>query len=188
MGNRGFTLVLAYIFDAQKLQGQESWRTQNSGKKKSTKITTAAKIITKKPFQKNCFGTINFLKIAKQSLYKADSFACSLANRDKPVASTLQRKCSGGMIFVIITEITKVIVPRNYFVIISARMVTFWVRRPPGGVGFFHAKGRWSKSSCPPSKVCLPWVWKEGTCWDVPDPWGCSKSLCKKSSCAFFVP
>ena len=25
-------------------------------------------------------------------------------------------------------------------------------------------------------------------CLDVPDPWGCSKSLCKKSSCAFFVP
>ena len=25
-------------------------------------------------------------------------------------------------------------------------------------------------------------------CRDVPDPWGCSKSLCKKSSCAFFVP
>ena len=23
---------------------------------------------------------------------------------------------------------------------------------------------------------------------DVPDPWGCSESLCKKSSCAFFVP
>ena len=25
-------------------------------------------------------------------------------------------------------------------------------------------------------------------CRDVPDPWGCSKSLCKKSSGAFFVP
>ena len=25
-------------------------------------------------------------------------------------------------------------------------------------------------------------------CRDVPDPWGCSKTLCKKSSCAFFVP
>ena len=25
-------------------------------------------------------------------------------------------------------------------------------------------------------------------CWDVPDPWGCSKSLHKKSLCAFFVP
>ena len=25
-------------------------------------------------------------------------------------------------------------------------------------------------------------------CQDVPDPWGCSKSLCLKSSCAFFVP
>ena len=25
-------------------------------------------------------------------------------------------------------------------------------------------------------------------CRDVPDPWRCSKSLCKKTSCAFFVP
>ena len=25
-------------------------------------------------------------------------------------------------------------------------------------------------------------------CQDVPDPWGCSKSLCKKSSRASFVP
>ena len=23
---------------------------------------------------------------------------------------------------------------------------------------------------------------------DVPDPWGCSKSLCQKGVCAFFVP
>ena len=41
------------------------------------------------------------------------------------MAATLQRKSSGGIIFVIITKIiTKEIVPRNYFVIISARMVT----------------------------------------------------------------
>ena len=25
-------------------------------------------------------------------------------------------------------------------------------------------------------------------CRDVPDPWRCSKSLCKKTSCAFFIP
>ena len=38
--------------------------------------------------------------------------------------ATLQRKSSGGIIFVIITKIiTKENVPRNYFVIISARMV-----------------------------------------------------------------
>ena len=75
-----------------------------------------------------------------------------------------------------------------------AQRLTFWVRRPPGGVGVFHAKGWWPKSSCPPSKVCLPWVSRRGTgtsqefCRDIPDPWGCSESLCKKSSCAFFVP
>ena len=40
------------------------------------------------------------------------------------MAATLQRKSSGGIIFVIITKIiTKENVPRNYFVIISARMV-----------------------------------------------------------------
>ena len=43
----------------------------------------------------------------------------------------------------------------------------------------FRAKGWWLKSSCPPSKVCLPWVSKEGT-WDVPCPGrlGVFKSLC----------
>ena len=40
------------------------------------------------------------------------------------MAATLQRKSSGGIIFVIITKIiTKENVLRNYFVIISARMV-----------------------------------------------------------------
>ena len=48
-----------------------------------------------------------------------------------------------------------------------AQRLTFWVRRPPGGVGVFHAMGWWPKSSCPPSKVCLPWVSKRGI-WDVP--------------------
>ena len=37
----------------------------------------------------------------------------------------------------------------------STKIITFWVRRPPGGVGVFHAKGWWPKSSCYPSKVCL---------------------------------
>ena len=45
--------------------------------------------------------------------------------------------------------------------------LTFRVRRPHGGVGVFHAKGWWPKTSCPPSKVCLPWVSKRGI-WDVP--------------------
>ena len=61
------------------------------------------------------------------------------------------------------------------------------------GVGVFHAKGWWPKSSCSPSKVCLPFRREESGmsrefCRDVPDPWVCSKSLCKKSSCAVFVP
>ena len=40
-------------------------------------------------------------------------------------------------------------------------------RRPLGGVGVFHAKGWGSKSSCPPSKLRLPWVSKRRI-WDVP--------------------
>ena len=47
---------------------------------------------------KNALPHWIFEKITKQSLYKENSFACSLANRDKPVAATLQRKCSGGII------------------------------------------------------------------------------------------
>ena len=78
-------------------------------------FTIAAKSIT---------STINFVKIANQSLCKANSFACSLANRDKPGAATLQRKWSGGIILVIVTKsITKIIVPRNYFVVVSARIL-----------------------------------------------------------------
>ena len=70
------------------------------------------------------FGAINFVKITKESLYNANSLASFPANRDKPMAATLQSKCSGGINFVIITKIiTKIIVPGNYFVIISARMV-----------------------------------------------------------------
>ena len=48
-----------------------------------------------------------------------------------------------------------------------AQRLSFWVRRPPGGVGVFHAKGWWPKTSCPPSKLCLPWVSKRGI-RDVP--------------------
>ena len=48
-----------------------------------------------------------------------------------------------------------------------AQRLTFWVRRPPGRVGVFHTKGWWPKTSCCPSKVCLPWASKRGI-WDVP--------------------
>ena len=34
-------------------------------------------------------------------------------------------------------------------------------------MGVFHAKGWWPKTSCPPSKLCLPWVSKRGI-RDVP--------------------
>ena len=80
-------------------------------------IPLRPKLLQKILFKQKCFGTTNCVKITKQSLYRANSFAGSLANRDKPVAATLQRKCSCGIIFVTITKIiTKIIVPRNYFV------------------------------------------------------------------------
>ena len=50
-----------------------------------------------------------------------------------------------------------------------AQRLTFWVRRPPGGVGVFLAKGWWPKTSSSPLKFCLPWVSKrEKGIWDVP--------------------
>ena len=71
------------------------------------------------------FGAINFVIITKESLYKANPLACFPPKRDTPVATTLQRKSSGGVILVMITKIiTKETVPGNYFVMISARMVT----------------------------------------------------------------
>ena len=66
---------------------------------------------------------------------------------------------------------TEILRKRGFFWLNQARnkstKINFWVQRPPGGVGVFHAKGWWPKSSCPPSKVCLPWVSKGGI-WDVP--------------------
>ena len=54
------------------------------------------------------------------------------------MAATLRRKCSGGTNFAIMTKlITKIIVPRNYFVIISARMVQS-VRGTGGAVLVYH--------------------------------------------------
>ena len=87
-------------------------------------LPSRPKLLQKSSLHRKCFEAINFVKIAKESLYKTNSLACFLARRDTPVAATLQRKSFGGIIFVIITnKITKIIVPGNYFVIISAKMV-----------------------------------------------------------------
>ena len=64
--------------------------------------------MTKHTLQNIGFGTTNFVKIANQSLYKVKSFTCCRANRDKPVAATLQRKYLGGITFAMTTKmITK---------------------------------------------------------------------------------
>ena len=71
------------------------------------------------------------------------------------MAATLQRKSSGGINFVIITKIiTKDNVPRNYFVIISARMVqeiaaNRWYRQahvPTWNMQLAQHSARWSTS------------------------------------------
>ena len=62
--------------------------------------TIAAKHHKKSSLQRECFGAIDFVKIAKESLYKANSLAGFLAKRDTPVATTLQRISSGGIHFV----------------------------------------------------------------------------------------
>ena len=69
----------------------------------------------------------------------------------------------------------------------STKILTFWARRLPG---VFHSKGWGSKSSCHRSKVCLPWVSREGTC-DVPrilrgcpGPLRVFKKVCAKKVCA----
>ena len=82
--------------------------------------------------------------------------ACFLAKRDTPVAATLQFFFSGGISSVIITQIiTKENIPRNYFVIILARMVV-------SGRGFLAKSLFWKLSwgvgsggPIPPSKKCL---------------------------------
>ena len=54
--------------------------TEKSGKPpglETPRFSFSQKMITKNTLQNNCFGTINFVNIAKQSLYKTNSFACS---------------------------------------------------------------------------------------------------------------
>ena len=102
------------------MNGHSSFKNGFSGP-----LPSRPKLLQKNTLQRKCFGAINFVIITKESLYKANPLACFLPKRDTPVPATLQRKSSGGIIFVIITKIiTKENVPRNYFVIISARMVS----------------------------------------------------------------
>ena len=67
-----------------------------------SELTTAANFLQKNKLQTNCYSTVIFC-YTKLSLCNANSFACSLENRDKPGPATLQRKCSGGIIVAIIT-------------------------------------------------------------------------------------
>ena len=87
-----------------------------------------------------------------------------LSGRQKGITPVLLRFVASLLAFLnLLTAFWFVLVGQEK----RAQRLTFWVRRPPGGVGVFPAKGWWPKSSCPPSKVCLPWVSKRGI-WDVP--------------------
>ena len=76
----------------------------------------------------------------------------------------------------------------------STKSVTFWIRRPPGGVGLFPHEGVVAEKFMPSleSLSSLGFEERNLACpkyrWDLSDSWGCSKSWCNKSSCAFFVP
>ena len=85
-----------------------------SNQSRKCAIPSRQKLLQRNSLQRKCFGAINFVKITKESLYKANSLACFLAKRDTPVAATLQRKSSGGINFVIIT---KIIFLRNIFLV-----------------------------------------------------------------------
>ena len=74
-----------------------------------------------------------------------------------------------------------------------AQRLTLWVWRLSRWGGRLPREGgSGSKSSCPPSKVCLPWVSKGGI-WDVPrispgcpGPLGVFKTLVQKIKCVHF--
>ena len=67
-------------------------------------------------------------------------------------------------------------------------------RRPLTGPGSSTRRGGGQKLRALPRKFVFLGFRREESgmsrefCRDVPDPWRCSKSLCKKTSCAFFVP
>ena len=92
----------------------------------TTRLPLRAKWWQKMPLQKKYLGAIfYFVKNTKQSLYKAKPLDCSLANRDTPVAATLQRNSSGEWFCNTYKEhITKDSVSRKHFVMILVRMAT----------------------------------------------------------------
>ena len=75
-----------------------------------------------------------------------------------------------------------------------AQRLTFWVWRPPGGVGVFTRRGGGRKVRARPRKfVCLGFRRQESGmsrdfCRDVPDPWRCSKVSAKEVRAHFSFP
>ena len=88
------------------------------------KNATVAKNYHKKLFTKKMFWRNYICKTYKRITLQSKFLDLFLAKRDTPLAATLQRKSSGGIMYVIITKnVTKEKFPRNCFVIILARMV-----------------------------------------------------------------
>ena len=73
-----------------------------------------------------------------------------------------------------------------------AQRLTVCVWRPPGGVGVFHAKGWWPKSSHPRKFVFLGFRREEsgmsGILPGCPGPLEVFKKFVRKCFCVFFVP
>ena len=95
---------------------------------KEKQIPSQPKVLQKMLFQKNCFGTINSVKIQIPSHVLLQTGTNQWQQHYKEHAQV-------EVFFVIITKIViEIIVPRHYFVILSARMVNIknFGRTPPG--------------------------------------------------------
>ena len=73
---------------------------EGEGEDDDGESTSAAKIITKKCLYKRSVLVHVLCKNDKTIILQANSLACSLANGDTPVAATLQRNSSGGVLLV----------------------------------------------------------------------------------------
>ena len=95
------------------------------------RLQSRPKLLQKNSLQRKGFGAIDFVKNSKESLYKTNSLPCC-CKKGHPSGSNITKKIFWWYYFVILTNIiTKEKVPRNYFVIMSARTVKFVKRMTP---------------------------------------------------------
>ena len=107
-------------------------------------IPARPKLLQKNSLQRKCFGAMNFAIITKESLYKAKFLGLVSCKKGPAIGSNITKKIFWWNYFSNnYKDYYKEIVPRNYFVIISARMVvlgsrlSFLATGPPDpGTGF----------------------------------------------------